>query len=93
MGSFAIIPEASLFGQQQVQQKRRRQKPTRDADTIIRNLTDLSEGDPVVHEEHGVGRYQGMEMISCWWRRTRIHFANLFQRRQIICPCCFSASN
>ncbi len=64
IGSFAIIPEASLFGQQQVQQKRRRQKPTRDADTIIRNLTDLSEGDPVVHEEHGVGRYQGMEMIT-----------------------------
>ena len=64
IGSFAIIPEASLFGQQQVQQKRRRQKPTRDADTIIRNLTDLSEGDPVVHEEHGVGRYQGMEMIA-----------------------------
>jgi len=64
IGSFAIIPEAALFGQQQVQQKRRRQKPTRDADTIIRNLTDLSEGDPVVHEEHGVGRYQGMEMIT-----------------------------
>lgn len=63
IGSFAIIPEASLLGQQQVQQKRRRQKPTRDADTIIRNLTDLNEGDPVVHEEHGVGRYQGMEMI------------------------------
>ena len=64
IGSFAIIPEASLFGQQQVQQKRRKQKPTRDADTIIRNLTDLSAGDPVVHEEHGVGRYQGMEMIT-----------------------------
>jgi len=64
IGFFTIIPEAALFGQQQVQQKRRRQKPTRDADTIIRNLTDLSEGDPVVHEEHGVGRYQGMEMIT-----------------------------
>lgn len=64
IGSFAIIPESSLFGQQQVQQKRRKQKTTRDADTIIRNLTDLSEGDPVVHEEHGVGRYQGMEMVS-----------------------------
>ena len=63
IGSFAIIPEASLFGQQ-VQQKRRRKKPTRDADTIIRNLTDLSEGDPVVHEEHGVGRYQGMQKLT-----------------------------
>jgi len=61
--SLAIIPEAMLFGQQ-VQQKRRRQKPTRDADTIIRNLTDLSEGDPVVHEEHGVGRYLGMQKLT-----------------------------
>ena len=61
--SVAIIPEAMLFGQQ-VQQKRRRQKPTRDADTIIRNLTDLSEGDPVVHEEHGVGRYLGMQKLT-----------------------------
>ncbi|GAA0408474.1 transcription-repair coupling factor [Cocleimonas flava] len=62
-GPLAIIPEAMLFGQQ-VQQKRRRQKPTRDADTIIRNLTDLTEGDPVVHEEHGVGRYQGMQTLT-----------------------------
>ncbi|MEE9446108.1 MAG: transcription-repair coupling factor, partial [Cocleimonas sp.] len=59
----AIIPETMLFGQQ-VQQKRRRQKPTRDADTIVRNLTDLSEGDPVVHEEHGVGRYMGMQKLT-----------------------------
>ncbi|MEE9326033.1 MAG: transcription-repair coupling factor [Cocleimonas sp.] len=58
----AIIPESMLFGSQ-VQQKRRRKKPTRDADTIIRNLTDLSEGDPVVHEEHGVGRYMGMQKL------------------------------
>ncbi|MEE9302848.1 MAG: transcription-repair coupling factor, partial [Thiotrichaceae bacterium] len=56
----AIIPEALLIGQQ-VQQQRRRRKPTRDADAIVRNLTDLSEGAPVVHEEHGVGRYLGME--------------------------------
>jgi len=61
--SLAIIPEAMLFGQH-VQPKRRRQKPTRDADTIIRNLTDLSEGDPVVHEEHGVGRYLGMQKLT-----------------------------
>jgi transcription-repair coupling factor (superfamily II helicase) len=59
----ALIPEALLFGEQ-VKQKRRRQKPTRDADTIVRNLTDLSEGDPVVHEEHGVGRYMGMQKLT-----------------------------
>ncbi len=59
----AIIPEALLIGQQ-VQQRRRRRKPTRDADAIVRNLTDLSEGAPVVHEEHGVGRYLGMQTIE-----------------------------
>ena len=59
----AIIPESLLIGQQ-VQQQRRRRKPTRDADAIVRNLTDLSEGAPVVHEEHGVGRYLGMQTIK-----------------------------
>ncbi len=59
----AIIPEALLIGQQ-VQQQRRRKKPARDADAIVRNLTDLSEGAPVVHEEHGVGRYLGMQTLD-----------------------------
>lgn len=59
----AIIPEALLIGQQ-VQQQRRRKKTTRDADAIVRNLTDLCEGAPVVHEEHGVGRYLGMQTIN-----------------------------
>jgi len=61
--SLAVIPESMLLGQQ-VQQKRRRRKPTRDADAIVRNLTDLTEGSPVVHEEHGVGRYVGMQKLD-----------------------------
>jgi transcription-repair coupling factor (superfamily II helicase) len=59
----AVIPENLLHGVQ-IQQQRRRRKATRDADAIIRNLTDLSEGAPVVHEEHGVGRYLGLEMVT-----------------------------
>ncbi len=62
-GELAIIPEGMLFGQQ-VQQKRRRRKATRDADAIIGNLTDLHEGSPVVHEEHGIGRYLGMQKLT-----------------------------
>ena len=59
----AVIPEALLHGEQ-VRQQRRRKKTTRDADAIVRNLTDLSIGAPVVHEEHGVGRYLGMETLT-----------------------------
>ncbi len=58
-----IITEAQLLGER-AQQKRRRKEPTRDADAIIRNLTDLHEDAPVVHEEHGVGRYKGLQKLQ-----------------------------
>jgi transcription-repair coupling factor (superfamily II helicase) len=54
----AVIPDSLILGIRIDQQRKRRK--TRDADAIIRNLTDLSEGAPVVHEEHGVGRYLGL---------------------------------
>ncbi|MFZ1344637.1 transcription-repair coupling factor [Thiothrix eikelboomii] len=59
----AVIPENLLHGVQ-IQQQRRRKKTTRDADAIVRNLTDLNEGAPVVHEEHGVGRYLGLQRVT-----------------------------
>ncbi len=58
----AIITEPQLFGERALQQRRRR--PKRDADVIIRNLTDLNVGAPVVHEDHGVGRYLGLQKLS-----------------------------
>lgn len=59
----AVITESQLFGQR-VMQRRRREK-TRDAnDNIIKNLTELREGAPVVHIDHGVGRYQGLTTLE-----------------------------
>jgi len=58
----AIITEPLLFGERALQQRRRR--PKRDADVIIRNLTDLNVGAPVVHEDHGVGRYLGLQKLA-----------------------------
>jgi len=60
--SLIIITEPRLFGERALQQRRRR--PKRDADVIIRNLTDLNIGAPVVHEDHGVGRYLGLQKLS-----------------------------
>lgn len=74
----AVIPENLLHGVQ-IQQARRRKKTTRDADAIIRNLTDLSEGAPVVHEEHGVGRYAGLQTVTAGGVTAEylvIHYAN-----------------
>ncbi|WP_440995411.1 transcription-repair coupling factor [Arhodomonas sp. SL1] len=59
----AVIPEAALFGERATQ-RRRRQRAERDPDAIIRDLTDLSIGAPVVHEDHGVGRYRGLQTLE-----------------------------
>jgi len=59
----ALIPEALLLGEQ-VRQTRRRRKTANDPDQIIRNLTELQIGSPVVHEDHGIGRYLGLQTLS-----------------------------
>ena len=59
----AVIAEPQLFGAR-VMQRRRRKKSSRDADSIIRNLAELTVGAPVVHEEHGVGRYLGLQTLD-----------------------------
>ena len=54
----AIISEQQLFGDRV--RTRRRRRPERDPEAIIRQLDDLQEGSPVVHAEYGVGRYIGL---------------------------------
>ncbi|AHE98193.1 transcription-repair coupling factor [Thioalkalivibrio paradoxus] len=61
--SIAVVPESALFGER-AQQSRRRAKPTRDADAVIQNLSDLHVGAPVVHEENGIGRYLGLQTLT-----------------------------
>lgn len=58
----AIIAEAQLYGERARQERRR--VPGRDPDAIIRNLADLSLGAPIVHEEHGIGRYAGLVRLE-----------------------------
>ena len=41
-------------------QRRRREKGRDGGDNVIKNLTELREGAPVVHIDHGVGRYLGL---------------------------------
>jgi len=60
--ALAVLPESLLFGERARQTRRR--KPVRDPASIVRNLTDLEINAPVVHEEHGVGRYLGLERLT-----------------------------
>jgi transcription-repair coupling factor (superfamily II helicase) len=58
------IITAEQLGMERPRQRVRRRRAARDPDTIIRELTDLSVGAPVVHEEYGVGRYQGLKTLE-----------------------------
>jgi transcription-repair coupling factor (superfamily II helicase) len=58
-----VLSESQLFGQQ-VLQKRRRKQQVDAADNAIKHLSELSTGAPVVHIEHGVGRYQGLVSLD-----------------------------
>jgi len=62
---FALVAESQLFGQR-VQQRRRRKATSADGqdELAIRSLSELQPGAPVVHLEHGVGRYQGLTTLD-----------------------------
>ena len=58
--AITVLTERELFGERVRTERRRRRGAARDPDTIIRDLTELSIGSPIVHVDHGVGRYQGL---------------------------------
>ena len=58
-----LIAESALFGRR-VQQRRRRSHGPEGWDTAIRDLSELAIGAPVVHLEHGIGRYLGLQALD-----------------------------
>ena len=59
--SIAVITESELY--QYVARSRahnRRKKHAAVSDGLLRDLAEINIGDPVVHEEHGIGRYMGL---------------------------------
>ncbi|WP_193164075.1 transcription-repair coupling factor [Microbulbifer hainanensis] len=58
-----LIAEPQLFGERVLQQ-RRRKKAKDDADNAVKNLAELRIGAPVVHIDHGVGRYRGLQHLE-----------------------------
>jgi transcription-repair coupling factor (superfamily II helicase) len=56
----AIVTEAELYAATVRQQRRREKEKSRNAEGMLKDLSELRENDPVVHEQHGVGRYRGL---------------------------------
>jgi len=56
---FVVIAETDIFGAQRVRKKKKKY-----SGESIQNFADLKPGDYVVHEDHGIGIYRGVEKIE-----------------------------
>ncbi len=61
--ALAVLTERQLFPER-AEQSRRRRKAARDPDTVLRDLSEIQLGSPIVHEDHGVGRYHGLVVLD-----------------------------
>ncbi len=62
--AIAIVTESQLSGEKVQQRRRRRQSAAKELENVFNNLNELTIGSPVVHREHGVGRYLGLQTLT-----------------------------
>ena len=55
-----FVTETELFAAGVTARRRRKQEQVSDVDALIKDLSELNLGDPVVHAQHGIGRYKGL---------------------------------
>ncbi len=59
-----FITETELFANRPTARRRRKQEQVSDVNALIKDLSELKVGDPVVHVNHGIGRYVGLKNIT-----------------------------
>jgi transcription-repair coupling factor (superfamily II helicase) len=59
-GGIDFITETELFAAGVSVRRRRKQEQVSDVEALIKDLSELNVGDPVVHAQHGIGRYRGL---------------------------------
>ncbi len=62
--SIQFVTETELFASTPQTRRRRKQEQVTDVDALIKDLSELKVGDPVVHINHGIGRYRGLINID-----------------------------
>ncbi len=59
-----VITEAELFTSTARQRRKGKGSESVDPDMLFKDLSELKIGDPVVHSDHGIGRYQGLVLLN-----------------------------
>ncbi len=81
-----VITENQLYGERVYQRRRRGRNRVQDPATIIRSLSELAEGDPVVHIEHGVGRYRGLRSLDIYGEETEFLVVEYLNNDRLYVP-------
>jgi transcription-repair coupling factor (superfamily II helicase) len=55
-----FVTETELFAAGPTTRRRKKQEQVSDVEALIKDLSELNLGDPVVHSAHGIGRYRGL---------------------------------
>ncbi|HXE46922.1 MAG TPA: CarD family transcriptional regulator, partial [Ramlibacter sp.] len=58
--SIDFVTETELFAAGPTTRRRKKQEQVSDVEALIKDLSELNVGDPVVHSQHGIGRYRGL---------------------------------
>ena len=59
-----VITESELFAASARTRRKGKDREASNVDTLVKDLSELKVGDPVVHAEHGIGRYQGLILLD-----------------------------
>ncbi len=59
-GGIDFVTETELFAAGPTTRRRKKQEQVSDVEALIKDLSELNLGDPVVHSSHGIGRYKGL---------------------------------
>jgi transcription-repair coupling factor (superfamily II helicase) len=62
--SVQFLTETELFATTREARRRRKQEQTSSVEALVKDLSELKIGDPVVHLNHGIGRYMGLRNID-----------------------------
>lgn len=81
-----FITESELLGSKITQRRRTDKRQAQSADALIKNLAELNVGQPIVHLDHGVGRYQGLTTMNTAGMDTEFLTIEYAQQSKLFVP-------
>ncbi|TPH15961.1 transcription-repair coupling factor [Litorilituus lipolyticus] len=84
--AIALVTEAELLGDHVRQERRSAKSQDIQADALFKNLAELTIGQPVVHIEHGIGRYLGLQTLETGGITTEFLMLNYANDAKLYVP-------